>query len=58
MQSVYWEYIKNQNLEITWNNYRSSFQFVREVAMKICIMYIVMMMSNQSSLSQHMIIQT
>lgn len=58
MQSVYWEYIKNQNLEITWNNYRGSFQFVREVAMKICIMYIVMMMSNQSSLSQHMIIQT
>lgn len=50
MQSVYWEYIKNQNLEITWNHYRSSFQFVREVAMKIYIMYIVMMMCNQSSL--------
>ena len=46
MQSVYWEYLENQNLEMSWNTHSSSFEFVREVFMKIYVTYIVMMVSD------------
>lgn len=39
MQSVYWEYIENQNLEKGCNNHRSAFQCIREIAMKMYITY-------------------